>query len=82
VYKLVDAGVEPSDVAEEITDAVMRFSRRCNRLSEPLRLEITREVWEDEDVAEALNAAIERGVGRFEEGKVGRWFCTIGGLDL
>jgi hypothetical protein len=40
-FKLVDPDVEPSDVAEEITDAVMRFSRRCNRLNEPLRLKIT-----------------------------------------
>jgi hypothetical protein len=78
VYQVVGADVEPADVAEEIVDAVARFSRRCNRHCEPLRLEISKEVWEDEDVSDAVRFAAKQELGRFEEGKGGKWLCTVG----
>jgi hypothetical protein len=77
-YRTVDPAAEPFEIAEEILDAVLRFRRRCNRASEPLRLEITREMWEAEVMQEEVKYAREQGVGRFKEGEGGRWLCTIG----
>lgn len=52
---IVDA--EAEDVAEEIMDAVSVSSRRCNRKRAPLRLRVTREMWEKNEVWEALELA-------------------------
>jgi hypothetical protein len=40
-FQITDEGVEAADVAEEIMDAVCRFSRRCNRYSAPLRISLS-----------------------------------------
>jgi hypothetical protein len=48
-------------------DAVCCFSRRCNRDAAPLRLMLTGEHLDDEEVVEALKYAVEKGMGRVEE---------------
>ena len=59
--------VESADVAEEIMDALCRFSRRCNRDCAPLRLVLTSEVFEDEEVGDVVKCAIKQGMGKCEE---------------
>jgi hypothetical protein len=67
IYFPSPCSAEPSDVAEEIMDAVCCFSRRCNRDAAPLRLMLTGEHLDDEEVVEALKYAVEKGMGRVEE---------------
>ena len=58
------SNTEPEIIAEQITDAVSLFSRRCNRFREPLVLELGRQMMEDEAVCEALVAAGRLGLSR------------------
>jgi hypothetical protein len=51
------SNAEPEDVAEEITDAITLFSRRCNRNRAPPRLKLSREMLQDEEVLDALELA-------------------------
>jgi hypothetical protein len=41
----------------EVADAITLFSRRCNRNRAPLRLRLSREMLQDEEVLEALELA-------------------------
>jgi hypothetical protein len=58
LFYQVGDDVDPADVAEEILDAACRFSRRCNRDSAPLRLELSRDCSEDDAVDEAMQFAV------------------------
>ncbi|KAH7073624.1 hypothetical protein BKA63DRAFT_566814 [Paraphoma chrysanthemicola] len=58
--------ISPSDVAEEITDAICRFFRRCNRNSAPLHLVLASEMLEDREVVDSLQSAIKQELGRVE----------------
>ena len=76
----VPEDVEPAEVAEEIMDAVCRFSRRCNRDSAPLRLFLTSEYFEDKEVEEAVRCAVEKGLGWVDDvwGAEGRVKVIVG----
>jgi hypothetical protein len=58
------SSAEPEDIAEEITDAITLFSRRCNRNRTPMRLRLSRETLEDEEVLDALELAGKLGLAR------------------
>jgi hypothetical protein len=78
IFRPIASHVDPADIAEEIIDAVVRFSRRCNRHCEALRLEITQEVWEDGDIRDPVGCAVKRRMGRVEEGREGVWLFSVG----
>lgn len=78
IFKALATDFDPADVAEEIVDAVPRFSRRCNRHCEPLRLSLTAEMFADDEVADAVHLAVKQGVGRYEKVQGGRVLCTVG----
>lgn len=78
VFKLVDGDVDSADVAEEIADAVLCFSRRCNRHCEPLRLDLTSEMFGEDEVADAMYLAVKQGVGMYEKVGSSRVLCTVG----
>jgi hypothetical protein len=78
VYKAVGIDVEPADVVEEITDALCRFSRRCNQLCPPLRLELTSNLLEDEEAADAMQRGIKQGLGKCIRIEDGRVLYTVG----
>ncbi|PVH94599.1 hypothetical protein DM02DRAFT_660922 [Periconia macrospinosa] len=60
-----DLVTEPSmEIAEEISDAVAMFSRRCNKEKAPVRLRLASVVGRDEEIKEALDRAVEVGLGR------------------
>jgi hypothetical protein len=71
-------GIEPADVAEEIVDAVCRFSRRCNRNCTALRLSLTKDLLDNEEVKDALETAVKAGLGRVEEGADGKVSIIVG----
>jgi hypothetical protein len=77
-YKAVDLDIEPADVAEEITDAICRFSRRCNHLCPPLRLELTSSFIEDEVVAEAMACGMKQSGGKCVKTDDGRVLYIVG----
>lgn len=77
-FKAMSNDIGPSDVAEEIMDAICRFTRRCNRHCPPLRLELTSDFLEDEEVAEAMERGVKRGLGKCEQLDVGRVLYTVG----
>ncbi|KAF1918028.1 hypothetical protein BDU57DRAFT_528516 [Ampelomyces quisqualis] len=66
-FRPIESDIEPADVAEEITEAVIRFGRRCNRFAAPICLELTRRFSEDADVIEAIQLAIDRGLCNFKQ---------------
>jgi hypothetical protein len=75
-------GIEPTDVAEEIIDAVCRFSRRCNRYCSPLRLSLTNDLLRDDEVKDTLEIAVKAGLGRLENGGDGRVSIIVSGGGL
>jgi hypothetical protein len=77
-FKAVAGGFAPADVAEEINDAVARFGRRCNRHLPPLRLELSEGLFNDEEVAEAMERSVKQGLGRVEMEGAGKVLFTIG----
>ncbi|KAH7412186.1 hypothetical protein DE146DRAFT_732508 [Phaeosphaeria sp. MPI-PUGE-AT-0046c] len=81
-FKLVGDEVDPADVAEEIVDAVSRFTRRCNRHCEPLRLNLTSAMFGDDEVAGAIHMAVEQGMGMYEKMYGSRLLCTVGPKKL
>jgi hypothetical protein len=77
---------EPEDIAEEIADAITLFSRRCNRNRAPLRLRLSREMLQDEEVLEALELAGKLELARGmeigdEEGSLG-WVLGPKGQEV
>jgi hypothetical protein len=72
---------EPSDIAEEISDAVCRFSRRCNRHCAPLRLELSSECFTNAEVNDAIERAIKQGLGSCTNVGDGRVLCIVGAVD-
>jgi hypothetical protein len=70
-FRIMEQGVEAADVAEEIMDAVCRFSRRCNRDNAPLRIFLSGEMAGDGEVSEAVEYAIKSGTGRCEDAEGG-----------
>ena len=78
LFTPIPSSTAPSDVAEEINDAVSRFSRRCNRNSEPLRLELTAFIWADEEVREAVERAVSMALGEYAEVDAGSVIVTVG----
>ncbi|KAH7089808.1 hypothetical protein FB567DRAFT_619134 [Paraphoma chrysanthemicola] len=67
-----------SDVAEEITDAVCRFSRRCNRNCAPLHLVLASEMLEDKEVVDSLQSAIKQGLGQFDATRDNNVLVVVG----
>ncbi|KAH9867421.1 hypothetical protein IAQ61_008014 [Plenodomus lingam] len=67
----------PSEIAEDITDATVFFSRRCNKARPSLRLWLTAEVMRDPGVVEALEVARERELGGIRV-RDGGWDIWIG----
>jgi hypothetical protein len=76
-YRTIGTDVEPADVAEEITDAICRFSRRCNQICPPLRLELTSDFLEDEEVADAMERGVKQGLGKCEKIDEGKVLYTV-----
>lgn len=81
-FRPIEDRIEPSDVAEEITNTVTRFARRCNRFTPPTCLELTRRFFEDEEVAEAVLLAIDRGFCTFKQMSDDTLLCVIGALKV
>jgi hypothetical protein len=77
-FHVVDDHVEPTDVAEEIFDAVCRFSRRCNRNCAPLHLELSHEMSEHDALDEAIQFAVTQGLGKYKIFGDGRVWCVVG----
>ncbi|CAI6328678.1 unnamed protein product [Periconia digitata] len=70
---------EPSaEVVEEISDAVAMFSRRCNRGRPPIRLRLSSFAGKDGEVKEALDRAVDLGLGRKLSLRDGTKLWTIG----
>ncbi|CAA9963543.1 hypothetical protein PTMSG1_06905 [Pyrenophora teres f. maculata] len=77
---LAPSTLTPAEIAEEISDAITLFSRRCNRGRTPLLLVLGREMMCEEEVLEALaqgrKGGFARGVGLGGDGSVG--WCVGG----
>ncbi|USP80532.1 uncharacterized protein yc1106_07806 [Curvularia clavata] len=54
---------EPEEVAEQISDAIVLFSRRCNRDLEPVVLRATKRIRRDTEVAVVWDRALRLGLG-------------------
>lgn len=66
------------DIAEELTDAIALFSRRCNRKHTPLTLRLSAEALENEEIVEALQDAERLGLGEGLRLSDGTEVWTIG----
>ena len=75
--RIMEQGVDAANVAEEIMEAVCRFSRRCNRDTAPLRIFLSQEMSEDGEVSE-VEYAVKSGTGRCEDAEEGGVVVSIG----
>jgi hypothetical protein len=77
-FQVLQEDVDPADVAEEISDASCRFSRRCNNHCAALRVVLTSALLQDEEVCDAVKRAVKQGLGTCIEVGDGRVLCHVG----
>jgi hypothetical protein len=77
-FQVMNDNIEPADIAEEISDAISRFSRRCNRHCVPLRLILSRECFEDAEISDTIARATKQGLGSCTEVGDRRVICVVG----
>jgi hypothetical protein len=68
----------PEDVTEYVTNAIARFSRRCNRHRAPVVFGITKEVWMVTEMRDALDRAVKLGLAMGAEMSDGSVMWCIG----